>query len=120
MKLISNLEELKVGDFISSSGRGLRRDKIIYEIVVINNKVIQIETRKKKKYVFGENGDGKYFDDYTNDESDIIFKKVKKIKKKKLKHKLVTYCDWIIFKLNEKEKQEIIKMGILENLNEKN
>lgn len=121
MKLIDNLEELKVEDFISSSKKGrCRRDKIIYKIIGINNKVIQIEVRKKEKYIFDENGNSNYFDDYTSSGNDIIFKKVKKIKKRKLKHKLVTYCDWIIFKLNEKEKQEIIKMGILESLNGKN
>jgi len=104
MKIVNNLEELEVGDFISSAEKvRYKGDVIIYKIVGINDKVIQIEVRKKEKFVFEGNGNRGYVDNYTSDSADIIYKKIKKTKKRKLKHKLVTYCDWIIFKLNEKE-----------------
>lgn len=116
MELIDNLELLHVGDFISRSTGALRNDLVIYKVVGVNDKVIQIEVRRKAVLEWSV-VPTHYEDSYKSGETDIIFKNLRKIKKKKLKHKIVTYNDkWIIFKLNNKEKQDIIRKGILENL----
>ena len=112
MRLIDNLEELKVEDYIFCP-KG-RNEKFIYKIIGLNKKVIQIEIVQDCKYDFSTNEWRRRF---ISDTQDIIFKKVRKTRKKKLKHKVVTYNNnWIIFKLTEKERVVMIKKGILENL----
>lgn len=111
MRLIDNLEELKVDDYISClESRG---ERTTYKIVGVNDKVLQIEIMEEYK----RGWDGEFSTSYSNDTRNIIFKKKRKIKKKKLKHKVVTYNDdWNIFKLTEKERIKVIREKILESL----
>lgn len=111
MRLIDNLEELKVGYYIACP-KG-RNEKFIYKIIGVNKTVIQVEIVRDYRYDFLGEGVRRF----VSDKQDIIFKKVRKTKKKKLKHKRKTYSkNWIIFKLTEKERVAIIKQGILEGL----
>ncbi len=113
MRLIDNLEELKVGDFISTTLK--IREKIVYKVVATNDKVLQIET--VQRYVYDWSNNEYHYKDYSNNDQDIIFKKIKKTKKKKLKHKVVTYNDeWVIFKLTDKERRDVVRKRILESL----
>lgn len=112
MRLIDNLEELKVGDFISTTLR--MKEKVVYKIVATNDKVLQVEKMQHYRYSFSRDS---YEEDYSDKVQDIIFKRVKKTKKKKLKHKVVTYNnEWVIFKLTDKERRIVIKKRILASL----
>ncbi len=113
MRLIDNLEELEVGNYILRSFNMRNESRIIFEVKVFTKKALGI---KAIKY------DTKHWnnDRWINCRGGnltIIQKKVRKTKKRKLKHKLVTYNDeWNIFKLTEKEKGKIIKEMILKKL----
>ncbi len=112
MRLIDNLEELKVGDFISTTLR--LKEKIVYKIVGTNDKVLQVEKMQHYRYSFSRDS---YEEDYSDNDQDIIFKRVKKTKKRKLKHKVVTYNnEWVIFKLTDKERRDVVRKAILSNL----
>lgn len=112
MKLIDNLEELKVGDFI----RYNEDEEFIFicKIILSNKQIIKVQEFES----YGFNAEYKYHREiHPEDKIWEIPKKIKRTKKKKLKHKLVTYNDdYIIFKLTEKEKKEIIREKILKNL----
>lgn len=114
MRLIDNLEELEVGDYISRSPSMNDKNTIIFKVKVSTKKFIHV---KVIKYYNHWTGRWKLATNYSNKEPVIFLKKVRKTKKKKLKHKLVTYNDnLIVFKLTEKEKMKVIKDKILESL----
>ncbi len=112
MRIIDNLEELKVGDYIHrNTDRG---DSTTYKILSLEEKVIKAKVIKKVRCDWrGRNPTTSYPKGTTA----TIPKLVRKTKKKKLKHKVVTYNDyWVIFKLTEKEKRLVIREEILKSL----
>ncbi len=113
MRLIDNLEELEIGDYISRSFSRIG-DTIIFEIKVATKELLKVKAVKYSREHWNRPnqwvaclGDG-----FT-----VINKRVRKTKKRKLKHKLVTYNrEWTIFKLTEKEKSKVIREMILKKL----
>ena len=100
MRLIDNLEELEVGDYISRSFVDMgSRATMIFEIKLSTKKLLQVKAIKYHKEHWSK---GRQFITCSSEKDTIILKKVRKTKKKKLKHKLVTYNDdWTIFKIKE-------------------
>lgn len=114
MRLIDNLEELKVGDFISSPTR--RNYRYVYEIVAVYDTGVRVKIVQSYIYDIKKNEWGD-ITLYNFSDEQTIKKFVRKIKKKKLKHKRKTYSkNWIIFKLNENEKGKAIRQQILNSL----
>lgn len=117
MEIINNLERIIVGDWIKIYKKGYIRSEIfkIGEIIGVNTKVLQFETRQENR--------GWDNEDITFPDERVIILKIKaeKSKKKKLKHKIKTYNnEYIIFKLNEKEKNNLRNENMLRSLESEN
>lgn len=112
MRLIDNLEELEVGDYISYSKH--HGEIFICKVDLSTKLIIQI---KPIRYHNDRWDDPSRWITCIEDKYITINKNIRKSKKRKLKHKIVTYNDErTIFKLTEKEKGKIIKEMILEKL----
>ena len=114
MRLIDNLEELKVGDYILRSFNIRIKDIIIFEVKVSTKDLLQV---KGIKYYRKDWDESRQWITCRGDKLTTIPKKIRKTKKKKLKHKLQTYNnEWVIFKLTKEEKGRTIKEMILKKL----
>ncbi len=115
MELIENLENLKVGDYIKIYPT-LYAYNSEYQIAIIekiNKGRIFLKTIRTTK---GEQEE-EYHTYYSKEILPIIKTFIGKPKKKKLKHKKYSYNHKnVIFKLNQREINKIVKMAILENL----
>ena len=112
MEIISNLEKLNDGDWVKIYEKGYQHSERfkIAEIEAQNTKVIHIITRQESR---GWDRENKTYPD----EKLIILKIKEKITKRKLKHKTKTYnSQYIIFKLNEREKNKLINESMLREL----
>ncbi len=114
MRLINNLEELAIGDYISRSLSLGIGDTIIFEVKIDTKEFLKV---KAIKYSRKHWDNARQWIACVGDDFTTILKRVRKIKKRKLKHKIVTYNnEWIIFKLTEKEKTKVIREMILKKL----
>ncbi len=115
MELIQNLEKLKVGDYIKvyPSVYFHNAEYHIAIIEKINTGRIFLKVIRTTK----EDKEEEYHTYYSKEILPIIKTFIGKPKKKKLKHKKYSFNSKnVIFKLNQKEKNSIVKMAIIDRL----